>query len=137
MRVEGGYASVFWAGGREEMVAVTDLEKYAAQSADDCSPDELLRALTASRLEHPLTNQLLSYRASRTKMFPHQFIPVRKLVQSPGQRLLIADEVGTGKTIEAGLIWAELEARAAGGLSNVLVVCPKALVEKWKQEFFK
>ena len=134
-RVEGGYASVFWAGGREEMVAVSDLETHGAQSADVRSPDELLRALTASRLEHPLTNQLLSYRASRTKMFPHQFIPVRKLVHAPGQRLLIADEVGTGKTIEAGLIWAELEARAAGGLSNVLVVCPKALVEKWRQEF--
>jgi superfamily II DNA or RNA helicase len=134
-RVEGDYASVFWAGGREEMVAMIDLEAPGAASSGVSTPRELLLALTASRLEHPLTNQLLSYRASRTKMFPHQFIPVRKLVNAPGQRLLIADEVGTGKTIEAGLIWAELEARAAGGLSNVLVVCPKALVEKWRQEF--
>jgi SNF2 family DNA or RNA helicase len=46
--------------------------------------------------------------------------------------LLIADEVGLGKTIEAGLILAEIEARH--GVERVLVVCPSRLREKWREE---
>ncbi len=56
-----------------------------------------------------------------------------RLLSSPHQRLLIADEVGLGKTIEAGLIWTELEARNAG-MRRVLVVCPAMLVQKWCDE---
>ena len=59
------------------------------------------------------------------------------MLESPDQRLLIADEVGTGKTIEAGLIWAELESRAIHGLENVWVVCPKSLVGKWQDEMLQ
>lgn len=132
--VRGDHAAVFWGNGREEYVRVVDLEPLDA-SAPFLTPARLLTDLTSRRLADPLTDQLLSYRASRTRMYPHQFIPIRKLVDSPSQRVLIADEVGTGKTIEAGLIWAELDARRSGGLSSVLVVCPKALVEKWREEF--
>ena len=48
--------------------------------------------------------------------------------------MLIADEVGVGKTIEAGLILKELRARI--DISSVLVICPKALVaeRKWQTE---
>ena len=59
------------------------------------------------------------------------------MLESPDQRLLIADEVGTGKTIEAGLIWAELESRAAQGLENVWIICPKSLVGKWHEEMLQ
>ena len=54
-----------------------------------------------------------------------------KLIRSDRPRLLIADEVGVGKTIEAGLIIKELRARM--NLSSVLIICPKALVaeRKW------
>ena len=45
---------------------------------------------------------------------------------------MIADEVGVGKTIEAGLILRELESRQ--NIANVLIVCPKALVTKWRAE---
>ena len=45
--------------------------------------------------------------------------------------------MGTGKTIEAGLIWAELESRSAHGLENVLIVCPKSLVGKWHDEMLQ
>ena len=79
--------------------------------------------LTQRRLEHPATDQFLSYRASKTRLLYHQFLPVKKMLESPDQRLLIADEVGTGKTIEAGLIWAELESRSARGLENIWIIC--------------
>ena len=96
----------------------------------EVSPESLRVVLTQRRLEHPATDQLLSYRASRTRLLYHQFLPVKKMLESPDQRLLIADEVGTGKTIEAGLIWSELESRSARGLENVWIICPKSLVGK-------
>lgn len=98
---------------------------------------ELRNLLTFRRIEHPVTDQLFSYKASRTDLYYHQFIPVKKILESPDQRLLIADEVGTGKTIEAGLIWAELESRSPQGLENVWIVCPKALVKKWRLEMLR
>jgi len=54
------------------------------------------------------------------------------LDRQPARRFLIADEVGLGKTIEAGLIWTELEARK--NANRVLIVSPSALVPKWRQE---
>ena len=96
--------------------------------------DQLHAALSALQLRHPSTNHLYSLRASRINFVPYQFRPVLKLIQADRPRLLIADEVGVGKTIEAGLILKELQARRE--LKNVLVICPKPLVaeRKWQQE---
>ena len=65
------------------------------------------------------------------KFIPYQYRPVLKLIRADRPRLLIADEVGVGKTIEAGLIIKELQARME--LSSVLIICPTALVaeRKW------
>src|SRR6185369_754733 len=64
--------------------------------------------------------------------YAFQFKPVLKLLKSPTDALLIADEVGLGKTIEAGLIWTELRARLES--NRLLVLCPKTLCEKWQME---
>ncbi|MCB0058601.1 MAG: DEAD/DEAH box helicase, partial [Caldilineaceae bacterium] len=58
--------------------------------------------------------------------------PVLKLIESPYPRLLISDEVGLGKTIEAGIILTELNARM--NLNRVLIVCPSSLMTKWRSE---
>ena len=129
--IVGENARVF-IDGSARLVPVGELEPAAGLT--EMSPDQFRVALTKRRLDHPVTDQFLSYRASKTKLMYHQFLPVKKMLESPDQRLLIADEVGTGKTIEAGLIWAELESRAAHGLENVWIVCPKALVGKWSDE---
>ena len=121
--------------GSPKLVPVSELEP--APDLTEMRPDEFRVALTRRRLEHPLTDQLLSYKASKTDLYYHQFLPVKKMLESPDQRLLIADEVGTGKTIEAGLIWAELESRAAQGLENVWIICPKSLVGKWHEEMLQ
>src|SRR5215813_5787781 len=45
---------------------------------------------------------------------------------------LLADDVGLGKTISAGLVISELVARSR--LSRILIVCPKILAQQWKEE---
>ena len=47
---------------------------------------------------------------------------------------LLADDVGLGKTISAGLVASELISR--GRLSKILVVCPKILLEQWQEELY-
>jgi superfamily II DNA or RNA helicase len=88
--------------------------------------------LTRAKLLGKFANTLFSFRATRTTFRPYQFKPVLKLLQTGKARLLIADEVGLGKTIEAGLIWTELEARQEA--DRVLVVCPSSLLNKWQEE---
>jgi SNF2 family DNA or RNA helicase len=94
-----------------------------------------LRAhLTSLHLLSPSTANLFSLRSGRVQFVPYQYRPVLKLLRSDRPRLLIADEVGVGKTIEAGLIIKELCARM--DLASVLIICPKPLVaeRKWSIE---
>ncbi|MES2177846.1 MAG: DEAD/DEAH box helicase, partial [Gemmatimonadota bacterium] len=89
-------------------------------------------ALTQRKLADQLTDTLFSYNAARIEIQAHQFKPLLKLLDSPYRRLLIADEVGLGKTIEAGIILNEFDLRER--LERVMVVCPHALVHKWRDE---
>src|SRR5439155_12799138 len=57
--------------------------------------------------------------------------PIVMALEMPRVRMLIADDVGLGKTIEAGLIVTELLARQR--VSRVLVICPANLREQWKE----
>jgi superfamily II DNA or RNA helicase len=90
--------------------------------------------LTALQLVEPSLLNLYSLQAGRIDFIPYQFRPVLKFIRADRPRLLIADEVGVGKTIEAGLILRELQARRP--LRSILVVCSKSLIveEKWQQE---
>lgn len=92
----------------------------------------LRRALMLERLRGDLTDVFYSMGTSDTEFMPHQFKPVLRFVESVTGRLLIADEVGLGKTIEAMLIWKELEAREQA--RRLLIVCPSMLREKWRAE---
>jgi superfamily II DNA or RNA helicase len=94
--------------------------------------EDLSLTLTWTKLRHPLTDTLYSYASSKTLFRAYQFKPVLKVLNGSSGRLLIADEVGLGKTIEAGLIWSELEQRSR--LDRVLVVAPAVLTLKWKAE---
>lgn len=83
----------------------------------------LRRNLAHEKLNGRLANVIYSMETSETQFLAYQFKPVLKLLESPNNSLLIADEVGLGKTIEAGLIWTELRARI--GARNLVVVCPR------------
>jgi superfamily II DNA or RNA helicase/uncharacterized protein YuzE len=98
------------------------------------SVEELHAHLTSLQILSPSTANLFSLRSGRVQFVPYQYRPVLKLIRADRPRLLIADEVGVGKTIEAGLIIKELRARM--DISSVMVICPKALVaeRKWTTE---
>lgn len=95
----------------------------------------LRRTLTRARSAGRLGDMLYSMEATETDFYAHQFKPVLKLLRSPTDAMLIADEVGLGKTIEAGLIWTELRSRLNS--NRLLVVCPKTLCEKWRLELMQ
>jgi len=96
------------------------------------SPEDLRRLLTHVRLTSQLSDVIYSMETTNTDFHAYQFKPVVKILNSASRGLLIADEVGLGKTIEAGLVWTELVARFS--VSRLLIVCPKSLTEKWKME---
>lgn len=90
--------------------------------------------LTSLQLLSSSTSNLFSLHSGRVNFVPYQYRPVLKMIRADRPRLLIADEVGVGKTIEAGLIIKELRARM--DIQSVLIICPKALVaeRKWEVE---
>jgi len=92
----------------------------------------LRRLLTHVRLSGRLANVVYSMETTNTEFYAHQFKPVLKFLNSPANGLLIADEVGLGKTIEAGLIWTELRSRFDA--QRLLVLCPAVLQPKWQAE---
>lgn len=93
---------------------------------------DLRRNITHIHLSGRLANLVYSMDATNTDFYAYQYKPVLSFLDSPSRGLLIADEVGLGKTIEAGLIWTELRARYDA--RRLLVVCPAMLREKWKSE---
>ena len=104
------------------------------ESERKISADDLRQALTARQILSPSNQSLYSLNAAKIDFVPYQFRPVLKLIKSETPRLLVADGVGVGKTIEAGLILKELQARSP--LDTIIVICPKPLVSehKWRLE---
>src|SRR4030042_6425993 len=72
---------------------------------------ELRRNLSHIQLSGRLANMVYSMDTTNTDFYAYQYKPVLSFLESPPNGLLIADEVGLGKTIEAGLIWTELRSR--------------------------
>ena len=95
----------------------------------DAPLDFLLKQLA---LQLPLANTGGELSNSRTALLPHQILLTHDVVAASRRRLLIADEVGLGKTIETGMVIRELVAR--GEATRVLIVCPAGLVKNWQQE---
>ena len=82
---------------------------------------DLYRTLTHIRLAGRLADFIYSLETTDSDFYAYQFKPVLKLLNSASRGILIADEVGLGKTIEAGLIWTELRSRF--DLQPLLVLC--------------
>ena len=105
-----------------------------ANEVELISREQFHARLTALQIMHPGLSTLYSLNAARIDFIPYQFRPVLRFIKSERPRLLIADSVGVGKTIEAGLILRELQARR--DIRSVLIICPRPLVieKKWQNE---
>lgn len=77
-------------------------------------------------------NKILSLSNSRTRILAHQVESTHRIVNAVNHRFLIADEVGLGKTVEAGLVVKELIYRY--GCRRILIVCPASLLYQWQSE---
>ncbi|MEK7355101.1 MAG: SNF2-related protein, partial [Bdellovibrionota bacterium] len=129
VRVEGRTSTV---SERDLVAPDLDDDPYEWVVRDIAPADRFTATLTRAKLRERLTDTVFSFRATRTIFRAYQFRPIIRLLQTGQLRLLIADEVGLGKTIEAGLIWTEFDARSQA--DRVLVVCPSMLVSKWQAE---
>lgn len=88
--------------------------------------------VTSARIKNELANGMLSSIGDSIIPLPHQIYALNRALSSNQVRYLIADEVGLGKTIEAGLIIKELKTR--GLINRSLIVCPKGLMTQWHEE---
>jgi len=109
-------------------------EEQRVENESTFTCDQFHAYLTALQIKYPGLSTLYSLNAARVDFIPYQFRPVLRFIRSDRPRLLIADGVGVGKTIEAGLILRELQARRE--IRSVLIVCPRPLVteKKWMNE---
>lgn len=99
----------------------------------DQAADAIIYRATAARIADLLSQDTLLAPIETTVIpLPHQLRALTRAVAQEQVRYLLADEVGLGKTIEAGLILRELKLR--GLVRRVLVVAPKGLVTQWVAE---
>ncbi|NSW90672.1 MAG: DEAD/DEAH box helicase [Firmicutes bacterium] len=104
----------------------------------DKSPEEnysvsFVRYITAlARIKNELAEGIFVKLDESILPLPHQVYALNRTLSGNNIRYLLADEVGLGKTIEAGLIIRELKAR--GLIKRVLIICPKGLVTQWYME---
>lgn len=107
------------------------LERLEEDRIDHIDHYRLLTSATRLSLVYEY-DKLLSISNSKMIPEPYQLLAVKKVMESLRQRFLVADDVGLGKTIEAGLIMQELTARHRG--NRVLIVAPASLQDQWKKE---
>lgn len=95
--------------------------------------ENYLRYVTLlSKIKNETAGGFLSSLASGIIPLPHQLHVLNRAMETNNIRYILADEVGLGKTIEAGMIIRELKSR--GLVSRILVVCPTGLVTQWESE---
>lgn len=145
MRGARQFVQVKFSDGTTDFVSENEIESASEIDIDDHyglirqgaygRSADLRRNLTYVHLAGRLANLVYSMGITNTDFYAHQYKPLLTLLESPANGILIADEVGLGKTIEAGLIWTELRARF--DMRRLLVVCPAMLREKWRDELMR
>ena len=116
-----------------EAVYKLSSEAVTAEVKQDNSHEYYLRYVAMlAKIKSETSEGILSKFSSGVIPLPHQLHVLNRAVSTNSVRYVLADEVGLGKTIEAGLIIKELKAR--GLIKRILVVCPTGLVTQWNSE---
>lgn len=134
----GGFVAVSLPSGRLEL-RQDDLDPVNPSPLDLLRQGELrdsalyLSRIRALLLEHAYQyDESAALSSARVEPAAHQVFVAHRVVNKLQPRMILADEVGLGKTIEAGLILKELRTR--GGLDRVLIVTPASLTTQWRTE---
>jgi len=106
--------------------------QISSSSVNVSTLNKLKENIFINCIKNPLSDILYSYNTNRLTPEPHQYKPLVKFLNSENNRVLIADEVGLGKTIEAGMIYKEIDKREELKIS--LIVVPSSLTYKWQEE---
>ena len=122
-----------WLPNQDTVIRVSADKLKPLSDAAITTPAVIAYIATSARIADALTQDvLLAPIESAVIPLPHQIKALSKAVSSNSVRYLLADEVGLGKTIEAGLIMRELKLR--GMVRRILIVAPKGLVSQWVSE---
>jgi superfamily II DNA or RNA helicase len=128
-------------GGSDDEIAAVfpDLEPVEQARFPEPLPDDLGDARAAGLLRTALrigfrssAGPFRSLASIAVEPRPYQLVPLLMAMRQPTVRMAICDDVGIGKTVEAGLIASELLAQ--GEASGLAVLCSPALAEQWQQE---
>ena len=117
-----------WLPAKDAVVRARSTELSALESVEPSIEHILHTAAAAKLLDALEDNLLLAPIQSSVVPLPHQLYALNRAMSQHRIRYLLADEVGLGKTIEAGLILRELKLR--GMARRILVVAPKGLVRQ-------
>ena len=127
--VDSEEEAIFYLPLEGSTLKLTTLGYPPESPGDPALHDLLLRALALSALHADAP--FLALQRSRVVPANYQLVPLLMALRQPRVRLLIADDVGLGKTIEAGLITKELLVR--GKARRVLVLAPAHLLAQWQE----
>ncbi len=122
-----------WLPGLDSVVRVPAPSLASLENSGISSAAGIAYITSAARVAEVLTQDvLLAPIESSVIPLPHQIRALTRAISGDRVRYLLADEVGLGKTIEAGLILRELKLR--GLIKRILVIAPKGLVTQWVAE---
>jgi superfamily II DNA or RNA helicase len=128
-------------GGSDDEIAAVfpDLEQVTQTQFPEPSPNDLGDARAAGLLRTALrigfrssAGPFRSLASIAVEPRPYQLVPLLMAMRQPTVRMAICDDVGIGKTVEAGLVASELIAQ--GEAKSLAVLCPPALAEQWQEE---
>ncbi len=146
VREEGGYLTYIGtdADGNQVVVDEIDLDSFVqfskpqdrlfAGQIDKLAKFEL-RQQTLAHLRRHQQSDTLGLQGARVQLLPHQLYIAAEVSSRYAPRVLLADEVGLGKTIEAGLILHQQ--LISGSAERVLIVVPDSLVHQWLVEMLR
>ena len=117
-----------------EDVGFVSVDKLEVCSFEEYRIGDFLSHLAVQSLAHMSGGNGLSMRAGATIFKPFQFRPLLSYLDNPRRRILIADEVGLGKTISA--IYIMIEEMARSPMDRVAIICPASLKLKWRRELW-
>lgn len=113
-----------------ENINTAELEKISPELIGDYQAQRMLQYAYRFDLMHG-SAPFLSLQRSAVIPYNYQLVPLVLALEKPEARILIADDVGLGKTIEAGLIISELIQR--GKIKRILILTPANLKEQWQE----